>query len=89
MGGPTPETKAALATESDDLLVATMWADKLSITILRIATPKHLLDGVARGLILWIAPKKFFKPIVKDEFEGLKGRARELNHAESLADFPV
>ena len=87
--GPTPEAKAALATEGDDLLVATMWADKLSITILRIATAEHLLDCRARALILWIETKKFPKPIVKDQFKGLKCRARELNHAESLADFPV
>ena len=87
--GSTPETEVTLATEGDDLLLLAMEADKLSITIGRVATPEHLLDGVARSLILWILMEKLFKPIVKDQFEGLKCRARELNHAESLADFRV
>ena len=89
MRGSTSETEVTLATEGDDLLLLAMEADKLSITISRAATAEHLLDGVARGLILWILMEKFFKPIVKDQFEGLKCRASGLNHAESLAGFPV
>ena len=84
-----PDTKSALAAEGDHLLLTTMWADELTVTILLIATTKHLLNGVPRSFRFWILAQKLLKPIAKDLFEGLKRGWLRLNHPGILAESNV